>query len=200
MPTGVIVHRQHSQRTDSQWPDVPSLLGKFKPGFVVGKNISLQGMLTQRLQFTSYFAFSAMVVLFVYLMQHDPTSTDSYQTYLSAATECQKELSNIAEPGSLAARYCIVLAELRAEIILRCERVQAASPPREVAETSTATLGQAQADTLHSIDFNAMVDQQPTGSSELPSAADHSQMNDTSPESSLADLSSWVQFECMVIM
>ncbi|KAH9205228.1 hypothetical protein DL95DRAFT_439208 [Leptodontidium sp. 2 PMI_412] len=70
---------------------------------------------------TCYFGFSAAVVLYVYAIQQSfSSSVNTYQTYLDAAIRCQNQLSRITGSGSLVARYCAVLEELRVEALRRC--------------------------------------------------------------------------------
>lgn len=60
-----------------------------------------------------YFAFSAVVVVYVYVIQHRSSPHETYGQYLAAAIECQRQISQHAETGSLAQRYTLVLEELR---------------------------------------------------------------------------------------
>ncbi|KAL4934066.1 Zn(II)2Cys6 transcription factor [Aspergillus undulatus] len=65
---------------------------------------------------TSYIAFNATIILYIYVIQnrahlHDSRNND----YFAAATRCQSHLSAIAEKGSLSERYVLVLEELRVE-------------------------------------------------------------------------------------
>jgi len=59
------------------------------------------------------------VVLYVYTIQQQRflSSVETYQRYLDAAIRCQSQLSNISGPDSLVARYCLVLEELRLEVL-----------------------------------------------------------------------------------
>jgi hypothetical protein len=50
---------------------------------------------------------------------------DTYQIYLEAAIRCQGQLSKITRSGSLVARYCLVLEELRLETLIRAENAPA---------------------------------------------------------------------------
>ncbi|BCS29674.1 uncharacterized protein APUU_71244S [Aspergillus puulaauensis] len=59
-----------------------------------------------------------MVVLYVYAIQHTGPS-EALSPYLEAATRCKNQMSNAAEPDSLASRYCLVLEELRVEAVGR---------------------------------------------------------------------------------
>lgn len=75
-------------------------------------------MMFKAFWFTSYYAFCAVVVLYVYTIQMQTySSAQSHQKYLSVAVKCQTQLSAIAEEGSLTQRYCLVLEELRKEAV-----------------------------------------------------------------------------------
>ncbi|KAL4918444.1 hypothetical protein BDW62DRAFT_200824 [Aspergillus aurantiobrunneus] len=65
--------------------------------------------------FTWYFAFSAAVMLYVYTIQHSKEPREVYGSYFTAAERCQQQILNAADTGSLTARYCLVLEELRIE-------------------------------------------------------------------------------------
>ncbi|OJD30200.1 zn 2cys6 transcription factor [Diplodia corticola] len=85
--------------------------------------------------FTHYFAFSAVVVLYVYTIQQQQqqqqhprhllaaTATSADQPPLSAsacyraASRCHDQISRIATKGSLGERYGVVLQELRMELL-----------------------------------------------------------------------------------
>ncbi|KAL4806730.1 fungal-specific transcription factor domain-containing protein [Aspergillus unguis] len=71
--------------------------------------------LFRALWITSYFAFSATIMLYIHVIQSRAAPSGQYRTYLAAATRCQSHLSAIAEKGSLSERYWLVLEELRAE-------------------------------------------------------------------------------------
>ncbi|KAL1899117.1 hypothetical protein Sste5346_003039 [Sporothrix stenoceras] len=84
--------------------------------------------LTAAFWITAYFAFSATIVLYVYVIQKggrralsSPSSTASssavYSEYLAAAIQCQSHISRFAEKGSLSERYFLVLEELRIEAL-----------------------------------------------------------------------------------
>ncbi|KAF4975536.1 hypothetical protein FZEAL_7682 [Fusarium zealandicum] len=66
---------------------------------------------------TAYFAFTATIVLFIYVIQKRESPPEVYSSYLAAATQCQSHISAMAEKGSLSERYCLVLEELRVEAL-----------------------------------------------------------------------------------
>ncbi|KAL3467931.1 fungal-specific transcription factor domain-containing protein [Aspergillus heterothallicus] len=77
--------------------------------------ITQNRQLFRALWITSYFAFSATIMLYIYVIQNRTRPAEVYTSYFSAATRCQSHLSAIAEKGSLSERYCLVLEELRVE-------------------------------------------------------------------------------------
>ena len=62
-------------------------------------------------KFTQYFAFCAVVVLYVYTIQQRNAAQDKYREYFDAAARCQRQISSMAENESLAQRYTVVLEE-----------------------------------------------------------------------------------------
>ena len=52
------------------------------------------------------------------------SAIDSYHEYFDAAVRCQEHLSKLVVKGSLIARYCVVLEELRIEAVGHIQRFQ----------------------------------------------------------------------------
>ncbi|RFU23909.1 hypothetical protein B7463_g12431, partial [Scytalidium lignicola] len=71
----------------------------------------------------AYFAFNAIILLYVYVIQNQQAPPEVYSIYFSAAARCQTHLSGIAEKGSLSERYCLVLEELRVEALRQTTRM-----------------------------------------------------------------------------
>ncbi|KAM5343731.1 hypothetical protein ACJ41O_012268 [Fusarium nematophilum] len=71
---------------------------------------------------TAYFAFTATIVLYIYVIQKRSSPPEVYGGYLSAATRCQSHIAAMAEKGSLSERYCLVLEELRVEAFRQAKR------------------------------------------------------------------------------
>ncbi|KAF9890077.1 hypothetical protein FE257_006238 [Aspergillus nanangensis] len=91
------------------------------------------GQMFQTFWFTIYYSFSAMVVLYVYAIQHTGPS-EVLGPYLEAATRCKNQMSDAAEPDSLPSRYCLVLEELRLEAVGR--PIQPSIDNNSISETS----------------------------------------------------------------
>ncbi|OAA64573.1 Transcription factor [Niveomyces insectorum RCEF 264] len=73
---------------------------------------------------TAYFAFNAVILLYIYVIQERESPPDVYNEYLAAAARCQAHLAGIAEKGSLSERYCLVLEELRVEALRQTKHTQ----------------------------------------------------------------------------
>lgn len=133
------------------------------------------------IKFTSYFAFCAVVVLYVYCIQESASMASKYSTYLDAARKCQTQIAGLADQESLAQRYCLVLEELRSEAVRRKE--------------STQTV-------------QALVSQHPVSERIIPATAQEAALGagyeggvadlQPSPSSSLADVTSWGNFDSLV--
>ncbi|KAL4888505.1 fungal-specific transcription factor domain-containing protein [Aspergillus ambiguus] len=94
-------------------------------------DISENHQLVRALWITSYFAFNATVMLYIYVIQKRAFPSEVYSSYLSAATRCQSHLLAIAERGSLSERYCLVLEELRIEATRHTSDILSSTNPVE---------------------------------------------------------------------
>ncbi|KUI69372.1 hypothetical protein VM1G_05436 [Cytospora mali] len=146
-------------------------------------------MMFKAFWFTSYYAFCAVVVLYVYTIQQTVSRTQGHQNYLLSAIRCQTQLSKIAEEGSLAERYCLVLEELRKEAVHRSENLQAnisAAASIEKQPQQSEPIHQERsvldAGTAMQHDFNA---------EQIPDAAGFG----TTPGSSVYEISGWGAFD-----
>ncbi|KAF9880469.1 hypothetical protein CkaCkLH20_02423 [Colletotrichum karsti] len=153
------------------------------------------GQLFRAFWFTSYFAFSAVVVLYVYTIQQRTAPAETWQSYFNAAFRCQKQLATLADNESqLAARYCLVLEELRIEALRQTERLQ--SPPilnQNGGSIARATVTE---------EVQNQHEQHPLAGLNFPDVTHADDFvgfdMDASPSSSLADMTSWGQFDSMV--
>ncbi|KAJ5621141.1 hypothetical protein N7510_005125 [Penicillium lagena] len=73
---------------------------------------------------TTYFAFNATIMLYIYVIQERASPSEIYSRYFSAATRCQSHISSIAEKGSLSERYYLVLEELRIEALRQTKSIR----------------------------------------------------------------------------
>jgi hypothetical protein len=87
-------------------------------------------------QFTHYYAFCAIAVLYVDTIQRRSDPHDSWRPSFQAAEKCQAQLSSFVAENSFAQRYGIVLEELRLEVVKQTQRGQSShlavdtDPPR----------------------------------------------------------------------
>ncbi|KAF1979543.1 hypothetical protein BU23DRAFT_522873 [Bimuria novae-zelandiae CBS 107.79] len=65
--------------------------------------------------FTQYYAFCAVVVLYIYRIQQGIVDPGKCEGYYAAGLRCQNILSSISGDDCLSKRYCLVLEELRSE-------------------------------------------------------------------------------------
>ncbi|KAI0530373.1 transcriptional regulatory protein GAL4 [Xylaria digitata] len=80
---------------------------------------------------TTYFAFMATTMLYIYVIHKSASPPDVYSSCFSAASRCQSHLSAIAEKGSLSERYCLVLEELRVEVLRHTRQAYQPAPRPE---------------------------------------------------------------------
>ncbi|WDK22665.1 fungal specific transcription factor domain-containing protein [Colletotrichum graminicola] len=156
------------------------------------------GQLFRAFWFTSYFAFSAVVVLYVYTIQQRAAPAETWRAYFDAASRCQTQLATLADNEStLAARYCLVLEELRTEALRQTER------PRQHADGGSrhkrgphfrVDTGAQNEETQDQVKDHHLAS---LGFSGVGRAEDFVGF-DASPSSSLADMTSWGQFDSMV--
>ncbi|KAH8811212.1 transcriptional regulatory protein GAL4 [Xylogone sp. PMI_703] len=141
---------------------------------------------------TAYFAFTATIILYIYVIQKRASPPELYSSYFSAAVRCQSHLSCIAEKGSLSERYCLVLEELRVEALRQTSRTHPSvknqgisdGQPRENVAFQPAPL---------------VIDNSPSAATTYTdfmgeTVVDYSGL----PDSGLAEFSSWDQFASMV--
>lgn len=124
------------------------------------------------------------MVLYVYAIQQSSSTTATYQVYLDAATKCQTQIAGFAGTESLAHRYCLVLEELRLEAVRH-------SVERGDASYARATFPAAGAGDDALLNGNGDFDQ-------FPMMDDGAGVLNPSPSISLADMTSWGNFDSMV--
>ncbi|KAJ0423359.1 hypothetical protein BJY00DRAFT_321982 [Aspergillus carlsbadensis] len=145
--------------------------------------------------FTPYFAFSASVILYVYSIQHSNEPSETYSAYFTAAERCQQQIFDTSEPGSLTARYCLVLEELRGEALRQIATAQLPenfpTPTYRAVNTMSAE-GEGFGSNAQDIG-----DGFPIPITDLDAMGNLGDFH-LSPSDSLEDLTSWGQFESMV--
>ncbi|KAJ3940521.1 uncharacterized protein N0V96_009525 [Colletotrichum fioriniae] len=159
------------------------------------------GQLFRAFWFTSYFAFSAVVVLYVYTIQQRTAPTETWQAYFNAAYRCQTQLASLADNEStLAARYCLVLEELRTEALRQTERHQSPAITHQTGQNG-GQVPRAALIAAGNEDVQPQHEQHHLANLNFPDVghADEFVGFDASPSSSLADMTSWGQFDSMRI-
>ncbi len=115
------------------------------------------------------------------------------KSYLDAATRCQSQIYDISDPDSLSSRYCVVLEELKLEAIKRCTLMVSSPVIDEQTSTTDLTSTEDHAAATRSLDDHG------TSTLSIPDFGNEAAVNfDVSPQSSVADMASWIDFESMV--
>ncbi|POS73207.1 fungal specific transcription factor domain-containing protein [Diaporthe helianthi] len=149
-------------------------------------------MMFKAFWFTSYYAFCAAVVLYVFSIQQKSNITEAPDRHLAVAIRCQEQMSMIAEEHSLARRYCLVLDELRKEAIRHSER--------SVDEQAMVVIDHVQSQQFGNLGpQDAVLGEAAAGLGHHPLTSDVSDIKgfDASPGSSLYDMSGWGTFDSM---
>ncbi|CAK7201223.1 hypothetical protein SEUCBS139899_003926 [Sporothrix eucalyptigena] len=219
-----------SSRTDGRDPDVRAQAqANMKQCLDAAMNIISivndlfqDGQLFRAYWFTMYFAFSAVVVVYVYIIQHQSAPQSTYGAYLAAAVACQSQIARLAENGSLTQRYSLVLEELRLVTLQHAEAFQTTLSAQGNGAGQTVNggmssgIGYSQSNNEISGDLSGLNDQpqqhqqqpQPNPGLDLSAvplaggligglAGGIADWNG-SPSSSLADVTSWGYFDSMV--
>ncbi|KAE8138932.1 fungal-specific transcription factor domain-containing protein [Aspergillus pseudotamarii] len=182
------------------------------------------------LKFTHYYAFSAIVVLYVHYIRSRSrqSTTDADMAYYMAGKQGQDDLASCGSQSSFSQRYVMVLEELRKEAHKATIRGNQESidqpvtnrpdpgateggtsrpgeldPLRNLADSQHTGVYPVASDRLDGIPCPAQVSYhgvQPAGSFQFPSAPQESEVGSLqgiSPESYIADLASWGEFDSL---
>ncbi|KAF1838424.1 hypothetical protein BDW02DRAFT_414425 [Decorospora gaudefroyi] len=83
--------------------------------------------------FTQYYAFCAVVVLYIYRIQQGLGVSLGVEgerdDYFDKGVKCQKQLESVSQEDCLARRYCLVLEELRVEAVRQSGKLTSAEGP-----------------------------------------------------------------------
>jgi hypothetical protein len=144
--------------------------------------------------FTQYYAFCAVVVLYIYRIQQHLIHPGRCEGYFAAGQKCQSQLESVSETDCLARRYCLVLEELRLEAVRQTKCSSTSSPlPFSTLESNgnnTMTAYQGESPSAQQQFYG-------TGSMSTPDSAVFNPS--FLPNSSImADLTSWGQFDSLV--
>ncbi|KAL3425254.1 fungal specific transcription factor domain-containing protein [Phlyctema vagabunda] len=152
--------------------------------------------------FTQYFAFCAVVVLYIYTIQQRNAPEETYLRYLNAASKCQSQISAVAVKESLAQRYTVVLEELRLEAIKQTQTQKQQHDLRAPDHESTAATSTSWQYVAPPVQESGEIDMDEFGTSELDAAFEAANAelsgNIATPSSLMAELTSWGEFDSFV--
>lgn len=161
-------------------------------------------------KFSHYFAFSAVVMLYVYAIQQRHAPPETYLPAFHAATKCQAQITSIAIPGSLGQRYGVVLQELRVELLRHnTNLLDLGSTDGQGAAGGSTSMRNGEEGLLGSYTNQDILDLGPQGIGFAPSAEDITGQlglagqdglgfSEHSPGSSIVQMTGWGQFESLV--
>lgn len=115
-----------------------------------------------------------------------------YQAYFEAAERCQQQIADVSGEGTLTFRYCLVLEELRVEVLAQrglahgLSQLQSSVDARNHVNISRAPDTETMAEAGLSMD--------------VPDLSGMSSLDEwhVSPSDSLEDVTDWGQFDAMV--
>ncbi|KAF2711304.1 hypothetical protein K504DRAFT_374243 [Pleomassaria siparia CBS 279.74] len=144
--------------------------------------------------FSQYYAFCAVVVLYIAKIQQQHLEPGVCKGYFEAGQKCQAQLSTISETDCLSKRYCLVLEELRLEAALHSRR-SATSPSavmdlQNISPATAMGIPTPQSDAYASQFYGGNIP--PTPESAIFNT------NLIGSSSLMADLTSWGQFDSLV--
>jgi hypothetical protein len=151
--------------------------------------------------FTQYYAFCAVVVLYIYRIQQHLSTPGTCEGYFAAGQKCQRQLETISESDCLARRYCLVLEELR------LEAVRQTNTPLNLAESALPAVGAHERNASSVLPLSAATPQSDAAQGltsafygNVPPTPESAIFNpDYMPSNSvMADLTSWGQFDSLV--
>ncbi|PNH39894.1 hypothetical protein VD0004_g7020 [Verticillium dahliae] len=173
--------------------------------------LSSNGQLYNTFWFTHYFAFCAVVMLYVFSIQQRNSPLETYLPAFHAATKCQQQITSIAIPGSLAQRYGVVLQELRLELLRQNTHLLSLAAGQRNGSGAAGVLLEGDESVLRQFDSADLL---ALGASELAFGAGAGAPNasgqldigqddglgfpDASPGSSIVQMTGWGQFDSLV--
>jgi hypothetical protein len=154
--------------------------------------------------FTQYYAFCAVVVLYIYRIQQHIVEPGKCEGWFNAGQRCQAQLSTLSDTDCLSKRYCLVLEELRLEANRRTDRVLQPLPPATHASSSASPrvevdgLARAQGDVSSS--DNAFSSAFFGGTDTVPPTPESSAFSTSwlGNNTFMEDFTSWGQFDSLV--
>lgn len=153
--------------------------------------------------FTQYYAFCAVVVLYIYRIQQHIIAPGVCEGYFAAGQKCQRQLESVSETDCLARRYCLVLEELRLEAVMQGSGVvktaakaaehQQKQKPSSPSELQVPMEEMAQSEASPGLNGTFY-------GGNVPPTPESTIFNSSYPPSNdmMADLTSWGQFDSLV--
>jgi hypothetical protein len=156
--------------------------------------------------FTQYYAFCAVVVLYIYRIQQHLITPGKCEGYFDAGQRCQRQLESVSETDCLARRYCLVLEELRVEALRHRSKLSTASVPAVTVQPDVKFTGDGVQDTLVLNDalqtdcVNPELNPNFYDTTNIPPTPESAMFNMDllSSNNNMADLTSWGQFDSLV--
>lgn len=160
--------------------------------------------------FTQYYAFCAVVVLYIYRIRQHLLTPGQCEPYFAAGEKCQRQLESISETDCLARRYCVVLEELRLEAVRQANQQSRSgsgitdSAPLPVAGVGVTELNQTNSAALAIPESMSQNGASPDmtasfyNNGNVPQTPDSTMFNSSYMPSNMADLTSWGQFDSLV--
>jgi hypothetical protein len=144
-------------------------------------------------------------VLYVYTIQQRYSPREKYAKYFEAAAKCQKQISFMAEEGSLVQRYSVVLEELRLEALKQTQGYQESRntipdlnsrvQPNSYVSQPGAQLGHIDGiDSTHASGFEPI----DTNFSNPDDVMAGDSQHGATPSSLMAELTGWGEFNSLV--
>uniref|UniRef100_A0A8H7N520 Xylanolytic transcriptional activator regulatory domain-containing protein n=1 Tax=Bionectria ochroleuca TaxID=29856 RepID=A0A8H7N520_BIOOC len=157
------------------------------------------GQLYNTFWFSLYFAFCAVVMVYVYAIQQRHSPPESYMNAFQVATKCQSQIMSIAMPGSLAHRYGLVLQELRLELLRLNSHLMRLTTSQDGAIADGVGIDMGQTDAHPSMPSeNNHVEREIGPVDHLGLGDDVLGFVDGSPGSSIVQMAGWSQFDSLV--
>jgi hypothetical protein len=160
--------------------------------------------------FTQYYAFCAVVVLYIYRIRQHLLTPGQCEAYFDAGQKCQRQLESISETDCLARRYCVVLEELRLEAVRQTNQQSRSEGVTRTAPLPMPGTGMTEQNRTNSTVLPLPETTPHSGASPDMTASFYNSNVPQTPDSAvynpnylpsnsvMADLTSWGQFDSLV--
>lgn len=176
--------------------------GQMFCAFWVWPSVSVSSRSTNGEQFTAYYSFCAVVVLYVYCIQQQYRLPETYQTYFDAAVKCQNQIHQVGTKESLHQRYYVVLEELRREAIKQMRNRSRSGPAEKLnRQSGVQSMVPPAAQEQHSVvgtAFDHPLDTGLSNGNDCRMMSPEGNVFGESPSSLLAEMTSWGEFASLV--